>query len=311
MRVLVVCSGNSGKVSPFILEQAEALMGLGVEIDFFLINKKGILGYLHERKKLLFKIYQFSPDLIHSHYGLSGLFSCLQQNVPVISTYHGSDINNRGVFLFSLISILLSKKNIFVSERIYLKAFTFYKLIGFKRFFTKKSIIIPCGVDLELFCSIEKNDARLKLGLDIEKKYVLFAGSFDNRVKNAPLARNVIELLNNVELLELKFYTRLQVVYLLNAVDCLLMTSLSEGSPQIVKEALSCGCPIVSVDVGDVKELILGLEECAVCSYEPKEISIKLNSILRNGIRINGRDLLERREMGLRQVAQRIIKLYN
>jgi hypothetical protein len=60
-----------------------------------------------------------------------------------------------------------------------------------------------------------------------------------------------------------------------------------------------------------VKELILGLEECAVCSYEPKEISIKLNSILRNGIRINGRDLLERREMGLRQVAQRIIKLYN
>ena len=87
------------------------------------------------------------------------------------------------------------------------------------------------------------------MGLDNKKKYVLFAGAFDNTVKNAPLAQEVVSLLPGVELIELKGYSRHQVALLMQAVDCFLMTSHSEGSPQVIKEALACSCPIVSVDV--------------------------------------------------------------
>src|SRR4030065_378658 len=43
-----------------------------------------------------------------------------------------------------------------------------------------------------------------------------------------------------------------EVAAFLNACDCLLMTSNQEGSPNIVKEALACNLPVISIDVGDV-----------------------------------------------------------
>ena len=44
--------------------------------------------------------------------------------------------------------------------------------------------------------------------------------------------------------------------------DILVLTSYFEGSPNIVKEAISCGLPVISVDVGDVKEQIDGIDNC-------------------------------------------------
>ena len=41
----------------------------------------------------------FKPDIIHAHYGLSGLLANLQRSIPVVTTYHGSDINLPKVFL--------------------------------------------------------------------------------------------------------------------------------------------------------------------------------------------------------------------
>lgn len=46
MRVLIVCSYNSGKISAFITEQSDTLIKLGVEIDYFPIVGKGLIGYL-------------------------------------------------------------------------------------------------------------------------------------------------------------------------------------------------------------------------------------------------------------------------
>jgi len=71
MKLLIVCSCNSGKIAPFVLEQGSALVQLGVTVDYFPINGKGLWGYLKNRKKLIQKIAKFSPDLVHAHYGLS------------------------------------------------------------------------------------------------------------------------------------------------------------------------------------------------------------------------------------------------
>ena len=53
----------------------------------------------------------------------------------------------------------------------------------------------------------------------------------------------------------------------------LLLTSFSEGSPNVVKEALACNCPVVSTDVGDVKEITKDIESCIITGFDSKEIS--------------------------------------
>ena len=105
--------------------------------------------------------------------------------------------------------------------------------------------------------------------LEPSKKHVLFAGALDNPVKDPELAKEIIRIINTqatqptisgegqkqeVQLIELKGYTRDQVNALMYTCDALLMTSKTEGSPQVIKEAMACGLPIVSTDVGDVKE---------------------------------------------------------
>ena len=117
MRILIVASKNSGKLSPFVLEQANALQQKGIEVDYFGIVGKGIKGYLQAFVPLCKKIKEFQPDLIHAHYGLSGLLANLQRKVPVVTTYHGSDINVVEVRRFSKMAMRLSAWNVFVSQR--------------------------------------------------------------------------------------------------------------------------------------------------------------------------------------------------
>lgn len=218
--------------------------------------------------------------MIHAHYGLSGLLCVLQRKVPTLVTFHGSDLNDKKIRPFSLIAHRLSKKSIFVSKK--LAAIVKYK---------NKSII-PCGVNFDLFYPIDKIEARKRLNLDVKKLYVLFSSSFNNHVKNYPLAKKAIQNLdnNNLEILELKGYNRAEVALLMNAVDLALMTSFTEGSPQFIKEAMACNLPIVSVDVGDVKEVINNTQYCYIVPYEPEAISKKIEILLNNLQKTNGRE---------------------
>lgn len=301
MKILIVCSKNSGNIAPFIIEQVDTLNKYGVETDYFTIEQKGPFGYLKSRMALTRKIEEFRPQIIHAHYGLSGLLANMQRKIPVVTTYHGSDINNDKAFLFSKISIRLSKHNIFVSHKNIEKANV-----------KDKYSLIPCGVDTNLFSPKEKTECRKQLNLASDKKYVLFAGAFNNTVKNAPLARSATDKLNNVQLLELKGYTRQEVVLLMNAVNVCLMTSFTEGSPQFIKEAMACNCPIVSVDVGDVKELLGDTVGCYVCDmYEEYEVSQKLRLALEFGKRTNGRERIETLELNSETISTKIITIYN
>ena len=251
MKVLIVCSINSGKIAPFILEQTQSLKDKGVDIDFYTVSQKGFWGYLKSRKGLMQKIDAFRPNIIHAHYGLCGLLANLQRKIPVVTTYHGSDINNKKVLYFSKISILLSKFNIFVSQK------------NRETVHPKKNFdLIPCGIDLQLFKPLDKKECRKQFGFSEDEKWILFSGSFTNRAKNPELAQQAVERLPAVKLMELKGFDREQVCRLMNAVDAVLMTSFTEGSPQFIKEAMATGCPIVSTDVGDVKEMIMNVNNC-------------------------------------------------
>lgn len=279
MRVLIVCSQNSGRIAPFIVDQVEALTKDGIECDYYTIRSKGVSGYLKCRKGLLMKIKSFQPQIIHAHYGLSGLLANLQRNIPVITTYHGSDINNSKIYLFSKLCMQLSRHNIFVSQKNLNKS----KL-------KKRFSLIPCGVDIEIFRPMDKILTRQQMGLESKDKLVLFAGDFNNAVKNFDLANAGVKQLNGVKLIELKGYNRQQVAVLMNAVDVCLLTSHSEGSPQFIKEAMACNCPVVAVDVGDVKEVTESVDGCFICSKSIEDVSKQLEMAFKFNGKTTGRN---------------------
>ena len=117
MKILIVASDKGGKFAPFIEEQIVALQQTGVEIIRYGVTGKGITGYLRELPALRRFIRAERPDIIHAHYGLCGLLANLQRLVPVVTTYHGSDINVPSILRFSKLAMRLSKANIFVSKR--------------------------------------------------------------------------------------------------------------------------------------------------------------------------------------------------
>ena len=287
MKVLIVASGNSGKIAPFVLEQGESIRNLGIEVKYFLIKGKGFQGYVKYQLELKKNIETFRPDIIHAHFGLSGLFANIQRRLPVVTTYHGSDINNNKIRPLSILAKMLSKKNIFVSKQ-----------IAEKIILNRNYNVIPCGIDLDNFYPIEKHNARIKMNLCLDKVIILFSSSFSIKEKNYSLAKEAIDRLPlDVELIELKGYNREEVNLLLNACDAALLTSISEGSPQFIKEAMACNIPIVSTAVGDVKWLFDGIDGCFLTTFNPKDVAekIKLALIFSEKIgRTNGRDKINR-----------------
>ena len=299
MRVLVVARCKNGQYAPFIAEQVMAIRKQGIECQYYGITGKGILGYLRHLPGLERSIGEFEPDIIHAHYGLCGLLANLQRRVPVVTTYHGSDINDPKVFRFSKRAILGSRFNIFVSKKN-------VDVAKPKRDYA----LIPCGINLEDYPLMEKVEARRVMGLDPIKKYILFAGAFDNPVKNAFLAQKAAELVPEAVMLELKGYSRLQVATLMQAVDVLVMSSFSEGSPQVIKEAMACGCPIVSVNVGDVAERVSGVDGCFIAARDPVSLSDALHRALAFQGRTDGRNAILRDGLTNDQIARRIVDIY-
>ena len=304
MRVLIVCSGNAENFDfrihqAFIYEQIEAVKkNYNVEYDTFFIKGRGVSGYLKNLPAMNSKIKRYLPDIVHAHFGLSGLLACLQRKAPVVVTFHGSDGHVPQIRLLSKIASRLSQINIFVSSVI-------QKFI----YENNRDSIIPCGIDLDIFHPINMKIAREKLNMDNAKKYILFSSGFDNQVKNSPLAFSAVEKIElKCELIELKNKSREEVNLLLNACDLLLLTSFSEGSPQIIKEAMACNCPIVATDVGDIKEVIGKTDGCFITSFEPEDVAEKIKLALDFNKRTNGRERIQ--DFDNNKIAQKILDVY-
>jgi glycosyltransferase involved in cell wall biosynthesis len=93
----------------------------------------------------------------------------------------------------------------------------------------------------------------------------------------------------------------------INAADAVLLTSLYEGSPNVVKEALACNVPLVAVDVGDVRERIAGVDGYFIAAGEPDALAAKLGQAVGRG-RTMGRERAE--EVSLEQINARLLDIY-
>lgn len=304
MNVLLVHSGNAVTQSSdytFVREQGEALRELGINVFYYAIKGKKARGYLSNLSKLKESIKSNSIDIVHAHFGLCGALAVLQRSVPVVITFHNGETLSLTGKIVSSAAAWLSKYNIFVAQHIHDKLFMV----------PKEYSIIPCGIDLKLLPLVNKEEAIKTMGLRTDVPNILFGGSFSNARKNYPLAKEALTLLPyEVNLIEMKGFTRAEVDQLLCGCDLFLMPTKSEGSPQVVKEALACNCPIVATGVADIPELLSGVSNCYTTGFDASEIADRIDTIIKSGQRSNGREKVISMNLDNPLVAKRIKMIY-
>jgi glycosyltransferase involved in cell wall biosynthesis len=302
MNILIICSANSGKIMPFITEQGDELIRQGHEVDYLPVRSKGIKGYLKHLPVLKAQLKEKNYHLVHAHYGLSGALAVLQRQVPVVITFHNGETLTRKGNLVSSVASLFSVWNIYVAQHI-------YDLTYFKQ--PRHSTVLPCGIPVEKFVLYEKQKARELMGLPADKINVLFGGAFANLRKNVALAQEAVRITgrNDIHLVELKGYNREQVNQLLCAVDFMLLPTKSEGSPQIVKEAMACNCPIVATDVADIAVLMNNTPGTFLTGFDPHDVANKIEQAIAFGQRTSGRGWIEQYDNG--EIVKQIVDIYH
>ena len=289
MRLVYVSRSANGAINPFVKEQAEAISrNFKVKIRHFLICRGGFRGYANAIISFNKFLKHNRPDIVHVHYGLWSLVAILNKvfasnKYKVVITYHGSDINKKNERRISLLGAFFSSHNILVSDKM-------------AHFFRKSYSIVPCGIDINVHLG-SREQTRKERGWGENDFIVLFSSSFDRKVKDPGFAFAVIEKFvcqtqMNVRFLEMKGYAREEVTKLMQAADVLLMCSKTEGSPQVIKEAILNELPVVSNDVGDVKDICEGVDNCYIIQKETDRYVECLKLISHKKQRIKNRHLV-------------------
>ena len=303
MKVLFVGSGNHGKISPILKSQGDSLAAAGVEVEYFLIKGKGLKGYLEHTSPLKKHVKENRIDVIHAHYSLSAFAVSLAGVKPIVVSLMGSDV--KATRLYKLVIRFFAR--FFHWRAIIVKSQDMYKDLRIKR-----ALIVPNGVNLDLFKPMDKSACRQSLCWNLEKKHVLFPANPSRPEKDFALAQKSVGLLDkNLEIHVFEQVEHQKTPLYFNAADVVLLTSKWEGSPNVIKEAMACGCPIVSVDVGDVKERIEGVVGCHVAqTRNPEDLAELLKKAMAFEWKTNGREKLLSDGLDNRQVAESLVGIY-
>ena len=283
--------------------QADSLNNKRIELKIVSIIGKGVWGYLKNIPQLRKQIMAFNPDIIHSHYFFCGIIAALaSRKIPIVVSLMGSDTHQSKIMklIIKLFSDYKWTKTLVKSEDMKIRL----GLIN--------AVVLSNGVDLNLFHPLDKKECRQKLGWDLDNKYVLFASNPDRKEKNFGLAQATIDKIK-INFVELKIIYNIdhsQMPVYLNAADVLLLTSKWEGSPNIVKEAMSCNLPVVATKVGDIEYLFGNTEGYYYTDPDPDKLAEKINYVLNNDIKPNGRQRIIDLKLDSESIADEIIQLY-
>lgn len=313
MKVIFVASGNKavGKVSSFVQSQYDSLQSAGLEMILFPVVGHGAIAHLRAAIELRRMIRKEQPDVVHAHYSVCGhvaaMARVLLQRKPklVVSILGSFPTHSRKSRLVRFCIRHIWDKTIVKSQRT-------------ARQLGEAVSIIPNGVNLDMFCPQDHLDARACVGFETDKRYVIWCSHPDRLEKNYALAQAAVEILkkkqDHVELLPIYNKTPQEVVRYMNAADCLLLTSVQEGSPNVIKEAMACNCPIVSTDVGDVRERLTGLDGCYILPEKdmqsPEVLANLIGEAICYGKRTEGYNRIINDELTIQQIAKRIMACY-
>lgn len=312
MKILFVLSNNHERgITPIVGNQAEALVEAGVKVDFFYINGKGWLNYLKSIIQLRRYLRTNHYYAIHAHYSFSGYVASLAGAKPLVVSLMGSDVKDSNYlkFLIPIFAKLFRWRALIVKSR------DMYRDLG-----VEWATVFPNGVNTERFQPRPKEENQKHLGWEPKKKHILFPANIARQEKDYALAEAAIKEFVNGGVRELEIevhsfddYTpNAETRYWYNAADVVLLTSVYEGSPNAIKEAMACSLPIVSTNVGDVEERMSGVEGCYVVdSREPKDVAEAIEKALAFKGMTKGREKIFADGIANVQSVKKLKEIYN
>jgi glycosyltransferase involved in cell wall biosynthesis len=301
-------------------QQIKGLWNAGFDVEVMIVKRsqEGYGAYRNLSRRVREQAAKLRADLTHSMYGgvMAKGVVCSGHHRPVIVSFCGSDL--LGENLPGLVRKLAVVYGVwcsrFAAKRacgVVVKSKNLQDALP-ARVDGKSVRIIPNGIDLRRFHPMDLRGCQTRLGWSEARFHILFPANAGSPVKRRWLAeaavREVAALGVPADLHLLQGVKHEDVPIWLNASDCLILTSAHEGSPNIVKEALACDRPVVSVDVGDVAERIAGIEGCSLVKTEPKALASALKMVFQGPRRVQGRARVE--ELSLEKVAQKLGQFY-
>lgn len=293
----------------FVKEQVESLQEVGVKCDVFFSNGKeegGMKAHLASVKRVRGMLRERKYDVIHCHHSISGLILLLAggafRNKCVMSYQNDPTKEFGGKWLFRLLypffnKIIIKNKSPYLSK--------------------KKVVYLPNGTNAEFFKPMDKNECKVKLGWAKDIHYILYMDS-NKGTRTQKRHDRYVEVLNkvrkqiaNIESVELNNTPREEIPVYMNACDLHLLTSDFEGSPNSVKECICCNTPVVSTDVGNVKDMIGDIPGCYVTKEkDTSELAEDVLLVLKTNEVFKGRELFLAKGYGIEKVAEKLVNLY-
>ncbi len=269
MRVLMVTgmypSPGRSTNGVAVARQRKSLGAVGVQVDLLHCRPNGRREWLRALLALRRRVSSGRYDVVHLHYGFTTTLLGLFQSLPIVVTYHGTDINGYPFTTWrdAHRSVVYSAAALVTRQLSRRAAAVIVMTSEMKRRLPRsvqaKTWVEPMGVDTTLYHQIERKKARTELGWGSEP-VVLFCDSNRETLKRLDLAEAAVREASrhypSIRLFIMCDMDPEKVPLVLSAADCLLVTSAREGSPNIVRESLACNLPVVSVPVGDIPELL-------------------------------------------------------
>ena len=296
-------SSGSPHAGTFVVNLVEGLVRKGVACEVLSIERwRSKLEYLRALPRLFRMVRDERFDLVHAQYAHSVLLAHAQRMVPVVGHFHGElhDGHGRKDYALAQLAARLTRHLIVVDQR------------SAERVRSPHLQVIPIGVDTDRFRPMDRIEARRRLGLDVDRPYVLFSSDPARPEKDYPLFRRALRAIQQRVPSAREFVLHGHDYYLvptiLNAVDVLVMTSRAEASPTVVKEAILCNLPVVSTDVGDVRLRLTGVHPAAVLGRDADALAGAASAILLSGHRSNGRSRAP--DVDLERTAEKMVSFY-
>jgi teichuronic acid biosynthesis glycosyltransferase TuaC len=324
MRILAITNMYpTCKVLPsgiFVEQQINGLRAIGLDVDLMFVERleKGMTSYVGLGNRIRSRLAALQHTVVHVMYGgvMANIVTRAVKDRPTIVTFHGSDL--LGENLSGCVRRIIAGYGVWASYRAARRASRIVTVSTVLRdalphdIDRRKVRVIPCGIDLERFKPLDRRVCQNALGWDRNKFHVLFPANGGDPVKRFHLAQTAVKLLNasriKAQIHQLRGVKNSEVPVWLNASDVLLLTSLHEGSPTIVKEALACDLPIVSVDVGDVRERLNGIAGCYLSSSRPEDLAAGLFTVYAGNRRVDGR--VKMQALSLESIALQLKNVY-
>jgi glycosyltransferase involved in cell wall biosynthesis len=173
--------------------------------------------------------------------------------------------------------------------------------------------VIPPATDMSLFQPMDRILARIELGIDDDSQVVFFPADAKRKsyAKGFDLFEAALSKLDRpLEVISGGDISPERMPLHMNAADVVVQTSRFEGSPMVIKEAMSCCRPIVSTDVGDVRWLLGDAPGHQIASADPFSIAMAISQCLQFRGPTGGRARLEKLGLTLDQTARKYLEVY-